>query len=215
VGQEINGKLVEGSFEAHQVPLPKAKTDETELQALRQWLESYQPADIFTEAGDVVDVIQWLAPPDKALGQRVEAHPGYQPLSQVDWKQFAAQKGSHASSMQVTGKLLDKIYLAQNPTTLRIVSTDELVSNKLDAVFEHTSRNFQWDQHFRACDGRVIETLSEHQCQGFLQGCTLTGRSGVFPSYESFLGIIHTIMVQFSKFNKMECPWRGSLSSLN
>src|ERR1700761_4149485 len=90
----------------------------------------------------------------------------------------------------------------RNPTTFRMFSPDELVSNKLDAVFDQTNRNFQWDPDSRACGGRVVEILSEHTCQGMLQGYTLTGRTGVFPSYESFLGIISTMMVQFSKFVK-------------
>jgi xylulose-5-phosphate/fructose-6-phosphate phosphoketolase len=78
-----------------------------------------------------------------------------------------------------------------------------LESNKLDAVFEYTNRNFQWDEFANARGGRVIEVLSEHMCQGFMQGYTLTGRIGIFPSYESFLGIIHTMMVQYAKFIKM------------
>lgn len=82
-------------------------------------------------------------------------------------------------------------------------SPDELASNKLDAVLGVTSRNFQWDSATCGNGGRVIEILSEHTCQGMLQGYTLTGRTGVFPSYESFLGIIHTMMVQYGKFLKM------------
>ena len=104
--------------------------------------------------------------------------------------------------MEVIGELLDQS-LVDNPRSLRLFSPDELVSNKLDAVFRNTSRNFQWDEFANARGGRVIEILSEHMCQGFLQGYTLTGRTGLFPSYESFLGIIHTMMVQYSKFNKM------------
>ena len=91
----------------------------------------------------------------------------------------------------------------RNPKTFRIFSPDELVSNKLDAVFEVTGRNFQWDENARASGGRVIEILSEHTCQGMLQGYTLTGRTGLFPSYEAFLGIVHTMMVQYAKFVKM------------
>lgn len=104
--------------------------------------------------------------------------------------------------MQAIGALLDQT-LVDNPKSIRIFSPDELVSNKLDAVFNHTTRNFQWDEFANARGGRVIEILSEHMCQGFLQGYTLTGRTGLFPSYESFLGIVHTMMVQYSKFNKM------------
>jgi xylulose-5-phosphate/fructose-6-phosphate phosphoketolase len=93
--------------------------------------------------------------------------------------------------------------LYRNPNSFRIFSPDELVSNKLDAVFDLTGRNFQWDVASRAKGGRVIEILSEHTCQGMLQGYTLTGRTGFFPSYEAFLGIVHTMMVQYSKFCKM------------
>lgn len=91
------------------------------------------------------------------------------------------------------------------------------MSNKLDAVFKVTGRDFQWDPDCRAQGGRIIEILSEHTCQGMLQGYTLTGRTGLFPSYEAFLGIVHTMMVQYSKFIKMalETNWRGSCGSLN
>lgn len=94
----------------------------------------------------------------------------------------------------------------RNPTSFRIFSPDELVSNKLDAVFDTTGRNFQWDVAARGNGGRVIEILSEHTCQGMMQGYTLTGRTALFPSYEAFLGIIHTMMVQYSKFVKMVRP---------
>ena len=100
----------------------------------------------------------------------------------------------------------------RNRNTFRIFSPDELVSNKLDAVLDGPSngRNFQWDIASRAQGGRVIEILSEHTCQGMLQGYTLTGRTGLFPSYEAFLGIIDTMMVQYCKFVKMV----SSLSAL-
>lgn len=92
-----------------------------------------------------------------------------------------------------------------------------MVSNKLDAVFEVTSRNFQWDSDVAGTNGRVIELLSEHTLQGFLQGYTFTGRVGLFPSYEAFLGIITTMMIQYSKFVKlaMETQWRWPISSIN
>lgn len=112
--------------------------------------------------------------------------------------------------MQVIGEYLDQTFV-DNQRSIRLFSPDELVSNKLDAVFRHTTRNFQWDEFANARGGRVIEILSEHMCQGFLQGYTLTGRTGLFPSYESFLGIVHTMMVQYSKFNKMvsSTPYLG------
>jgi xylulose-5-phosphate/fructose-6-phosphate phosphoketolase len=148
-------------------------------------------------------VIKSLVPVgDKALGQNPIVHNAYQPLKEIDWKGLCGEKGGEESPMKAIGTLLDKLFVA-NPKRIRLFSPDELCSNKLDAVFNNTGRNFQWDQYSRAQGGRVIETLSEHQCQGFLQGYTLSGRVGIFPSYESFLGIVHTMMVQYSKFNKM------------
>lgn len=104
--------------------------------------------------------------------------------------------------MKVTGQFIDEVF-KKNPHTVRLFSPDELESNKLDASLKNTNRTFQWDQFSKDRGGRVIEILSEHTCQAFMQGYTLTGRTGIFPSYESFLGIIHTMMVQYSKFNKM------------
>jgi xylulose-5-phosphate/fructose-6-phosphate phosphoketolase len=110
-----------------------------------------------------------------------------------------------------------KEIVKENPKSFRIFSPDELISNKLDAVLDDSGRNFQWDVASRAKGGRVIEILSEHTCQGMLQGYTLTGRTGLFPSYEAFLGIVQTMMVQYSKFVKMasETQWRQDVGSLN
>jgi len=118
--------------------------------------------------------------------------------------------------MKAIGRFLKEV-VKENPKTFRIFSPDELVSNKLDAILEDTGRNFQWDAECRGKGGRVIEILSEHTCQGMLQGYTLTGRTGLFPSYEAFLGIIHTMMVQYAKFTKMatETTWRHPCGSLN
>jgi len=104
--------------------------------------------------------------------------------------------------MKAVGKFINETFI-HNPHNVRLFSPDELESNKLDAVFDSTNRNFQWDEFANARGGRVIEVLSEHLCQGFMQGYTLTGRTGIFPSYESFLNIIHTMMVQYAKFIKM------------
>lgn len=202
--KQLHGKFIEGSYHSHQVPLPKAKTDEEELGLLQKWLSSYKPEELFTEDGDVIDEVKSVIPIDdkKKLGQRVEGYNSYAPPKLPDWKSFCAQTGSEASAMKLIGQFINQTF-KDNPSTVRLFSPDELESNKLDAVFEGTSRNFQWDQFANARGGRVIEVLSEHMCQGFMQGYTLTGRTGIFPSYESFLGIIHTMMVQYSKFLKM------------
>ena len=213
----VNGEFVEGSFHAHQVPLMAAKTDDAQLKDLQKWLESYGPKDLFTENGDIVDAIKDLIPKDSLkLGQIAETYKCHEVLDVPDWRQFGVSKASEESCMKVVGKLLDQTMI-KNPKSFRIFSPDELVSNKLDAVLDHTGRNFQWDEFSFGQGGRVIEALSEHMMQGFLQGYTITGRTGLFPSYESFLNIIHTMLIQYSKFNKMarETNWRGDLSSIN
>lgn len=224
----MHGEFIEGSFRSHQVPLPQAKTSQEELQALQGWLQSYGPHELFaTKGGKGVvegaptEELLSIVPDkkDKKLGCRKEAYAAFQPIRVPEWTHLGVQKGSQASCMKVVGTLLRDtikeyvfIHVAgsyssycRNPTTFRIFSPDELVSNKLDAVFDVTGRNLQWDVASRAQGGRVIEILSEHTCQGMLQGYTLTGRTALFPSYEAFLGIVHTMMVQYSKFTKTVC----------
>ncbi|EFE35638.1 uncharacterized protein ARB_05682 [Trichophyton benhamiae CBS 112371] len=216
--KSIHGKIVEGSFAAHQVPLPAAGKDEEELKALQEWLSSYKPEELFNERGDVIDDIKSILPKkdSKRMGQRKEVCDTFEKLKMPDWRRYTVSKGSQESSMKTISHFMGQI-LVDNPHSMRIFSPDELESNKLGAVLEKTGRNFQCDQFSNARGGRVIEVLSEHMCQGFLQGYTLTGRTGIFPSYESFLGIIHTMMVQYSKFNKMgmETNWRRPLPSIN
>jgi len=215
--KEVDGKLIEGSFHSHQVPLPKAGTSDNQLEALDEWLSSYKINDLIQDGKPTERVVRILPKEDeRKLGQLKTTYDPYVPLKTVDWKEFTVDKGSENSCMQITGKLLDAVFQA-NPKTIRLFSPDELESNKLSAILDHTTRNFQWDQYSRANGGRVIETLSEHDCQGFMQGYTLTGRTAIFPSYESFLGIIHTMMVQYSKFVKIakDVKWRGNLASIN
>ncbi|KAL4791835.1 XFP N-terminal domain-containing protein [Aspergillus venezuelensis] len=215
--KELHGQFIEGSFHSHQVPLPNAKKDDEELQALQKWLSEYKPEALFTDTGDVIDEVKSVIPPDeKKLGMRPEAYKAYVAPDLPDWKNFCVEKGQQFSAMQAIGKFIDQVFV-QNPHNVRLFSPDELESNKLSDALAHTGRNFQWDQFSNAKGGRVIEVLSEHMCQGFLQGYTLTGRTGLFPSYESFLGIIHTMMVQYAKFTKMarETTWHHDVSSIN
>lgn len=186
------------------MPLPKAKSDREHLDLLQKWLAGYKPEELFTANGDVIDEIKSVMPTnnEKKLGQRLEAYNSYVQPTLPDWRTFGVKKGSNESAMKAIGKLINEVFV-QNPHNVRLFSPDELESNKLDAVFDSTNRNFQWDEFANARGGRVIEVLSEHMCQGFMQGYTLTGRLGIFPSYESFLGIIHTMMVQYAKFIKM------------
>jgi xylulose-5-phosphate/fructose-6-phosphate phosphoketolase len=167
----VDGEFVEGSFHAHQVPLMAAKTNKDQLADLQKWLLSYGPAQLFTETGDAVASIKGIIPaePHKKLGQRIETYKNYEPLNVPDWRKYGVEKGGEESCMKAIGNLIDQA-LVDNPKSLRIFSPDELVSNKLDAVFNHTGRDFQWDEFSNARGGRVIEILSEHTCQGFLQG---------------------------------------------
>ncbi|KAH9945234.1 phosphoketolase [Epithele typhae] len=216
--KELRGEWIEGSFKAHQVPLPEAKTNANELEMLQDWLLSYGPRELFGSDGIPNEAILSIIPKEesKRLGMREEAYKSYTPLNVPNWKTFAVEKDSTQSCMKITGELLDAV-AQTNPSAFRIFSPDELVSNKLDAVLRHSGRNFQWDIASRAKGGRVIEILSEHTCQGMLQGYTVTGRTGLFPSYEAFLGIVHTMMVQYMKFVKtaQEVPWRQPMGSLN
>lgn len=216
--KKVHGEFVEGSFHAHQVPLAAAKSEPDELRDLQAWLESYKPKELFKDDGDVIDEVKSILPtnPKRLLGQKPESHAVHYPLTMPEWKKFTVKKGTSASCMQTLGKFLEQV-VVENPKTFRIFSPDEFESNKLAAVLDSTSRNMQWDQYSWGQGGRLIETLSEHQCQGWMQGYTLTGRTALFPSYEAFLDIVHSMMVQYSKFTKLvhEMPWRTKLSSIN
>ena len=216
--KKVHGEFVEGSFKSHQVPLMGAKSDAGELKQLQEWLESYKPGELFMSDGSFIESVSSIIPKEdgKKLGQQIDTYGSREILDLPDWKKYAVEKGGQAGSTILCGELLDETFV-NNPRSIRIFSPDELISNKLDAVFRHTGRNMQWDEFANARGGRVIEILSEHTCQGFLQGYTLTGRTGVFPSYESFLSIVHTMMVQYSKFGKMgrETSWRKPISSIN
>ncbi|KAK0193755.1 phosphoketolase [Armillaria mellea] len=209
--KSFHGELIEGSFHSHQIPLPNAKTSSEELAELQRWLKSYRPEELFTTEGSPVDEILSLEESEKKLGQKKESYKAYVPLDLPEWSGLAVEKGSQESCMRAIGRFLKEV-VNQNPSTFRIFSPDELVSNKLDAVLESSGRNFQWDIASRASG--VVEILSEHTCQGMLQGYTLTGRTGLFPSYEAFLGIVHTMMVQYAKFAKMNPSFIGAVLNL-
>ncbi|KAI5477879.1 phosphoketolase [Pseudohyphozyma bogoriensis] len=216
-----NGKQLLNSYASHQVPLPAAGTDDEQLGHLSRWLKSYEPEKLFDFSPNAQTIITEklvkTIPRDieRRLGHVKEAYAAYKALDLSDWKEFGAEKNEDVSCMKAIAKYLTET-IKRNPTTFRIFSPDELSSNKLDGVLDVTSRNFQWDPTTAHQGGRVLEMLSEHTLQGWLQGYTLTGRTGVFPSYESFLGIIGTMLVQYSKFAKMgfETNWRQDTASL-
>jgi xylulose-5-phosphate/fructose-6-phosphate phosphoketolase len=161
-----HGELIEGSFRAHQVPLPAAKTDLQELQALEEWLLSYRPIELLPN-GEVVDRIKRTLPVNRylRLGQNAITCNRRQMLTVPDWNQYAVLQDSLQSALSAAASLLDEA-LVLNKRCLRVFSPDELVSNKLSKIFEHTGRDLQWDQFTMHKGGQITEILSEHTCQG-------------------------------------------------
>jgi xylulose-5-phosphate/fructose-6-phosphate phosphoketolase len=214
----VDGQVVEGSFKSHQVPLANAKWDKSHLLELKLWLGHYNIRELITREGKPSESILRTIPQHdaKKLGQQKVSYDSLTILNLPDWKPYAIEPGTQASEMKAAGDFIKRV-IELNPSTFRIFSPDELESNKLSAVLESTGRNFQWDGEARARGGKIVEILSEHMCQGFMQGYTLTGRHALFPSYESFLGIVHTMMVQYAKFNKIaqHVNWRSDLASIN
>ncbi|WWC90666.1 uncharacterized protein L201_005602 [Kwoniella dendrophila CBS 6074] len=227
------GNPIEGSWRAHQVPLPKAASDDKEFGLLQDWLKSYGPDELFhTEvdsshseahdssnkaAGIIDEAALRIIPKDqqRRMGMADATYRGYKPLEAPDWKDFTHELGEPVSNMKAVGSYVADI-IKKNPTSFRIFSPDEITSNKLDEALEVSHRNFQWDPETANNGGRVIEMLSEHTLQGWMQGYTLTGRHALFPSYESFLGIVQTMIEQYAKFIKMalETRWRGDVAGL-
>ncbi|KXN87582.1 putative phosphoketolase [Leucoagaricus sp. SymC.cos] len=158
------GNIIEGSFQSHQVPLPKAKSDERHLRPLDAWLKSYNPQGLFQEDALPVEAVRKLIP---SLGRKRESYKAYIPLDVPDWRLLTIRKVTQERCMKCVGKFLGEA-IALNSKTLRIFSPDGLVSNKLDVILECTSCNFQWDMS----GGHVIEILSKYTCQGMLQGYT-------------------------------------------
>ncbi|CAG8505806.1 3323_t:CDS:10 [Funneliformis mosseae] len=216
--KELHGTPIEGSFKSHQVPLPRVRADDEEFHLLESWLRSYKFHELIdlSEGLFKKEVLEALPKEELRMGIRKETYAAYKPLDLPDWKAFTVEKDSNESCMKSVGSYCSKV-IEMNPKRFRIFSPDELVSNKLDAVFQVTNRDFQWSSQTSNKGGRVTEILSEHTCQGWMQGYTLTGRVGLFPSYETFLGIITTMMIQYAKFIKigMETAWRLPIGSLN
>ncbi|KAG8984365.1 hypothetical protein FRB94_008013 [Tulasnella sp. JGI-2019a] len=222
--QSIDGARLVGSFHSHQVPLPKAQTDDHQFAALVEWLKSYKVDELFDEhkvhAGHgwfVKDDVMKIVPKEQAIrpGMVKDSYAMYHPLHLTEFAKFATEE-KEASLMKAIGGYLADV-VRKNPHSFRIFSPDEFESNKLDGVFDATMRAFEWDPETAKPGGRVIEMLSEHTLQGFLQGYLLTGRHGLFPSYEAFLGIVTTMIAQYSKFRKVaqEVNWRTPCASLN
>jgi xylulose-5-phosphate/fructose-6-phosphate phosphoketolase len=227
--KNFGGKAIENSFHSHQVPLKDAKTDATHLQALEHWLRSYRPQELFDADGRPrKDILELCPEGDRRMAMNVHAHGGEirRPLrlpSRDDYGVNVEARGQDkVSSVEELGRYLREIMrLNEDDRNFRIVCPDELESNRVGAVLDVTKRQYVWpvppNSEDIAPEGRVMEILSEHNCQGWLQGYLLTGRHGVFPCYEAFLPIVDGMMNQYAKFLKtsLEVPWRRPISSLN
>jgi xylulose-5-phosphate/fructose-6-phosphate phosphoketolase len=225
----VDGEQVEGTFRAHQVPLAEVRTKPAHLKMLESWMRSYKPEELFDRNGKLLPELAELAPKgDRRMSANPNANGGIllRDLRMPDFRDYAVTVPGPGSvemeDTRVLGRFLrDVIKLNQSPRNFRLFGPDETNSNRLNAVFEATDR--QWmaqmikgDDHL-APEGSVVEVLSEHQCQGWLEGYLLTGRHGLFNSYEAFIHIIDSMFNQHAKWLKVtrEIPWRRPIASLN
>ncbi len=225
----VNGKPVEGTFRAHQVPLAEVRTNPAHLKLLEQWMRGYRPEELFDRSGKLDPEIAELAPRgERRMGANPHANGGtlLRDLRMPDFREYAVgvtlPGAADAEDTRVLGCFLrDVVKLNQHPRTFRLFGPDETDSNRLSAVFEASER--QWtaetlpvDEHL-APEGSVMEVLSEHQCEGWLEGFLLTGRHGMFNSYEAFIHIVDSMFNQHAKWLKVtrQIPWRRPIASLN
>jgi xylulose-5-phosphate/fructose-6-phosphate phosphoketolase len=226
----VDGLPVEGTFRAHQVPIKiSASTPPEHLQQLEAWLKSYRPEELFDAAGRLLPELAELAPLGRRrMGANPHANGGMllRELRLPDFRDYACavpEPGAPGiGDTHVLGPFLrDITALNQSQRNFRIFGPDETLSNGLEAVFDVTNR--QWDASTQATDqylaptGRVMEMLSEHQCEGWLEGYLLTGRHGLFNCYEAFIHIVDSMFNQHAKWLKVsaELPWRRKIASLN
>ena len=228
--KELNGQKIEGNALSHQVVLTEAKTDPKQLQMLEDWLKSYNFNELFDRDNGFGDFAKNIVPDrEQRMGMSPHAHGGdpvFKPLKLPAIENYiedATTPGTIGSSSMIqTGLYLEEVFkLNADERNFRMMSPDETYSNKLDAVFGATTRGWvwphePWDKDMSA-DGRVMEMLSEHNLQGLIQGYVLTGRHGIFASYEAFIQVIVSMMDQYAKFIKhaVDFEWRKTFPSLN
>jgi xylulose-5-phosphate/fructose-6-phosphate phosphoketolase len=227
--KELDGQPIEGTFRAHQVPLPAAKSDLRQLAMLEAWMRSYHPEELFDEKGRLIAELADLAPRgDRRMGANPHANGGrlLVDLKIPDFREYAIAvkrpaTERHESTRQL-GKLLRDIFVANaDQANFRLFCPDEVNSNRLGDVFAVENRCFVGktiglDDHV-AADGRVMEVLSEHLCEGWLEGYLLTGRHGIFATYEAFAMVSASMTVQHTKWLEagVRLAWRKPIASLN
>ncbi len=225
----VDGKQVEGTFRSHQVPLDNVRTDPNHLRMLEEWMKSYRPDELFNEQGTLKPDLAALAPKgERRMGANPNANGGLllKDLILPDFRDYQVDVpspgGVEAESPRPMGQMLrDVMTLNAATANFRVMCPDETSSNRLNALFEVTNREstaeiLPTDDHVTA-DGRVMEVLSEHLCQGWLEGYLLTGRHGIFPCYEAFIHIVDSMFNQHAKWLKVaaQIPWRRPIASLN
>ncbi|MET7706302.1 phosphoketolase family protein [Micromonospora sp. NPDC005413] len=225
--REVDGTQVEGTYRAHQVPLSGVRDNAAHLAELEHWLRSYRPEELFDATGAPVEELRALPPRgDRRMSANPVTNGGLvlRDLSLPDFREYGVDVPEPGKTMaSATGTLGPWIrdVIAANPQTFRLFGPDEVASNRLGAAFEVTDRAWvaatvPGDDHLSP-DGRVMEVLSEHLCQGWLEGYLLTGRHGVFTSYEAFIHIVDSMLNQHAKWLKVTraIPWRQPIASLN
>ena len=225
----VDGKRIEGNFLAHQVPISMEKPEE-HLKILEDWLRSYKPEELFDENGRAFEDIRSLAPVGNArIGANPHGNGGLllRDLRLPDFRDYAFDTQGHGErdgqDMIELGKFVRDIFkLNKEAKNFRIFGPDETNSNRLNAVFEAENRDWNADRYddddHLAADGRVMDSmLSEHMCEGWLEGYLLTGRHGFFATYEAFARIIDSMAAQHAKWLKVsnQLPWREEIASLN
>jgi xylulose-5-phosphate/fructose-6-phosphate phosphoketolase len=223
----VDGRQVEGTFRAHQVPLTDPVANPAHLEMLEAWLKSYRPAELFDARGTLRSELAALAPQgDRRMGANPNANGGLllRELRLPDFRDYGvplhAPGANDAEDTRILGGFLRDV-IAANLDNFRLFGPDETVSNRLDAVFEATNRQWEGetkpDDQWQASTGRVLEVLSEHQCQGWLEGYLLTGRHGLFNTYEAFAHIVDSMFNQHAKWLKVSrgLSWRLPIASLN
>ena len=223
----IDGKPVEGTWRSHQVPMSEVRKNAENRAILETWMRSYRPEELFDEQGALVPELASLPP--KAY-RRMSANPvanGGELLRDLilpDFRDYAVDVPSPGATISEAARVLGNYVrdvVDRNRENFRLFGPDETQSNRLGAVFEVTDRQFEAEilatDEFQAPEGRVMEVLSEHQCQGWLEGYLLTGRHGMFNCYEAFIHIIDSMFNQHAKWLKItrDLPWRRPIASLN
>jgi xylulose-5-phosphate/fructose-6-phosphate phosphoketolase len=223
----VDGRQIEGTFRAHQVPVADFAAHPDHLAILEEWMRSYRPEELFDANGTLVGELAALAPSGrKRMGMSARANGGLvlRDLQLPDFGEYAVAVETPGSvtgeATRVLGRYLRDV-IGKNPSTFRLFGPDETASNRLDDVFAVTNRTWTeavlpTDDHL-ALDGRVMEVLSEHQCEGWLEGYLLTGRHGLFACYEAFIHIVDSMVNQHAKWLKVskEVSWRRPIASLN